>query len=101
MKKKFDPRMHSAEHILNQTMDRIYQCGRCFNAHIEQKKSKLSVSVITTTHPASARMSNQPPKSVNLSSPPPLLKMVSCELGISLEPVERVVPLSKGPRPCL
>ena len=32
--------MHSAEHILNQTMDRLYQCGRCFNAHIEQKKSK-------------------------------------------------------------
>ena len=32
--------MHSAEHLLNQTMDRIYQCGRCFNAHIERKKSK-------------------------------------------------------------
>ena len=40
MKKNYDPRMHSAEHILNQTMDRIYQCGRCFNAHIERKKSK-------------------------------------------------------------
>lgn len=32
--------MHSAEHILNQTMDRMYRCGRCFNAHIERKKSK-------------------------------------------------------------
>jgi misacylated tRNA(Ala) deacylase len=40
MKKKYDPRMHSAEHILNQTMDRLFQCGRCFNAHIERKKSK-------------------------------------------------------------
>ena len=40
MKKNYDPRMHSAEHILNQTMDRMYQCGRCFNAHIEIKKSK-------------------------------------------------------------
>ena len=40
MKKQYDPRMHSAEHILNQTMDRMYQCGRCFNAHIERKKSK-------------------------------------------------------------
>ena len=38
--KNYDPRMHSAEHILNQTMDRMYQCGRCFNAHIERKKSK-------------------------------------------------------------
>ncbi len=32
--------MHSAEHILNQTMDRMFKCGRCFNAHIEKKKSK-------------------------------------------------------------
>ena len=40
MKKQTDPRMHSAEHILNQTMDRMFGCGRCFNAHIEKKKSK-------------------------------------------------------------
>jgi misacylated tRNA(Ala) deacylase len=40
MKKEFDPRMHSAEHILNQTMDRMFGCGRCFSAHIEKKKSK-------------------------------------------------------------
>ena len=40
MKKNIDPRMHSAEHILNQTMDRMFKCGRCFNAHIEKKKSK-------------------------------------------------------------
>lgn len=40
MKKQADPRMHSAEHILNQTMVRLYGCGRCFSAHIERKKSK-------------------------------------------------------------
>jgi alanyl-tRNA synthetase len=40
MKKEFDPIMHSAEHILNQTMDRMFGCGRCFTAHIEKKKSK-------------------------------------------------------------
>ena len=40
MKKQTDPRMHSAEHILNQTMVRMYDCGRCFSAHIERKKSK-------------------------------------------------------------
>jgi Ser-tRNA(Ala) deacylase AlaX len=40
MKKQYDPRMHSAEHILNQTMDRMFHCGRCFSAHIEKKKSK-------------------------------------------------------------
>jgi len=32
--------MHTAEHILNQTMDKMFKCGRCFNAHIEKKKSK-------------------------------------------------------------
>jgi misacylated tRNA(Ala) deacylase len=40
MKKQTDPRMHSAEHILNQTMDHMFNCGRCFSAHIEKKKSK-------------------------------------------------------------
>ena len=32
--------MHSVEHILNQTMVRLYDCGRCFTAHINPKKSK-------------------------------------------------------------
>ncbi len=38
--KGYDPRMHSAEHILNQTMVRMFNCGRAFSAHIEKKKSK-------------------------------------------------------------
>lgn len=33
--------MHSAEHIVNQTMIRMFRSGRCFSAHIEKKKSKL------------------------------------------------------------
>ena len=40
MKKEIDPKMHSAEHILNQTMVRMFSCDRCFRAHIEKKKSK-------------------------------------------------------------
>jgi len=40
MKKELDPRMHSAEHILNRTMDRLFHCGRSIAAHIETKKSK-------------------------------------------------------------
>jgi len=39
--KQFDPRMHSAEHIINQTMIRMFGCNRCFSAHIEKKKSKV------------------------------------------------------------
>ncbi|MBG0776483.1 MAG: hypothetical protein H0S85_08610 [Desulfovibrionaceae bacterium] len=33
-------RMHTAEHILNQAMVRTFGCGRCFSAHINDKKSK-------------------------------------------------------------
>ena len=40
MKEYADPRMHSAEHILNQTMVRMFKCDRSFRAHIEKKKSK-------------------------------------------------------------
>lgn len=32
--------MHSAEHILNQTMVRMFDRGRAFSAHVEKKKSK-------------------------------------------------------------
>jgi Ser-tRNA(Ala) deacylase AlaX len=32
--------MHTAEHILNQTMIRMFGCKRSMNAHIERKKSK-------------------------------------------------------------
>lgn len=34
------PPMHTAEHILNQTMVRMFGCARSMNAHIERKKSK-------------------------------------------------------------
>lgn len=40
MGKKIDPKMHTAEHILNQAMVRLFGCDRCFSAHIETKKSK-------------------------------------------------------------
>lgn len=38
--KQYHPQMHSAEHILNQTMMRMFNCGRSFSNHIEKKKSK-------------------------------------------------------------
>jgi len=44
MNKEYDPRMHSAEHILNQTMVRMFNRGRSFSAHIEKKN--LSVTII-------------------------------------------------------
>ncbi len=40
MAKSYAPRMHSAEHILNQAMVRKFDCERCFSAHVNKKKSK-------------------------------------------------------------
>lgn len=40
------PPMHSAEHILNQTMVRMFGCPRSKNAHIERKKSITIVHII-------------------------------------------------------
>ena len=36
------PPAHTAEHLLNQTMVRMFGCERSRNAHIERKKSKIS-----------------------------------------------------------
>ena len=46
------PPMHTAEHILNQTMVRMFGCPRSKNAHIERKKSKCDYEL--QEEPASA-----------------------------------------------
>ena len=38
---------HSAEHILNQTMVRMFGCPRSRNAHVERKKSKCDYMLDT------------------------------------------------------
>ena len=43
--KNYDPRMHTAEHILNQTLVRLYNCGRAFSSHVEKKKSKCDYRI--------------------------------------------------------
>ncbi|WP_394706784.1 hypothetical protein [uncultured Bacteroides sp.] len=45
-KSYFEP-MHTAEHILNQTMVRTFGCTRSVNAHIEKKKSKCDYALPT------------------------------------------------------
>ncbi|MDR2891916.1 MAG: hypothetical protein LBV80_02365 [Deltaproteobacteria bacterium] len=40
MAKDYDPQMHTAEHVLNQTMIRLFGCGRCFSSHLNPGKSK-------------------------------------------------------------
>ena len=43
-KEEFPP-AHTAEHLLNQLMVRMFGCERSRNAHIERKKSKISYVV--------------------------------------------------------
>ena len=40
-KEEFPP-AHTAEHLLNQTLMRLFGCERSKNAHVERKKSKIS-----------------------------------------------------------
>ena len=39
------PPAHTAEHLLNQLMVRMFGCERSRNAHIERKKSKISYTL--------------------------------------------------------
>ena len=43
-KLEYEP-AHTAEHLLNQTMIRMFGCERSRNAHIERKKSKINYNL--------------------------------------------------------
>lgn len=45
------PPAHTAEHILNQTMVRMFGCERSRNAHVERKKSKLNYDLCECPSP--------------------------------------------------
>ncbi len=45
------PPMHTAEHILNQTMIRIFGCERSRKTHIERTKSKLDYNLLKSPTP--------------------------------------------------
>lgn len=42
---------HTAEHLLNRTMVRMFGCERSRNAHIERKKSKINYNLDTCPTP--------------------------------------------------
>lgn len=42
---------HTAEHLLNQTMIRMFGCERSRNAHIERKKSKINYNLAVCPTP--------------------------------------------------
>lgn len=46
------PPAHTAEHLLNQTMIRMFGCERSRNTHIERKKSKMNFGLSVPPTPA-------------------------------------------------
>lgn len=54
--KKEYPPMHTAEHIINQAMCRLFHTGRSTNAHIELKKYRLDFHAPTPLGDAEAKM---------------------------------------------
>lgn len=51
MKEYSEPRMHTAEHLLNQAMVRMFGCKRAFSSHIEKKKSKCDYKFLRALTP--------------------------------------------------
>lgn len=89
--KKEYPPMHTAEHILNQTMVRMFGCPRSMNAHIERKKSKCDYTL--SEAPTEAQM-KEVEETVN--------KVIDQHLPVKIDflPIEeagKIVDLSKLP----
>ena len=51
-----NPQNHTTEHLLNQTMIRLFNCGRAVSAHIEAKKSKCDYAL--SQEPTAEEISN-------------------------------------------
>ncbi|MDR3260437.1 MAG: hypothetical protein LBT78_01230 [Tannerella sp.] len=85
------PPMHTAEHILNQTMVRMFGCSRSRNAHIERKKSKCDYLLPEApTDDQLAEVERKVNEVIDLHLP------VTCEF-MSREEAARYVDLSKLP----
>ena len=90
-KKDYCEPMHTAEHILNQTMIRVFGCKRSMNAHIERKKSKCDYFL--SEAPTEAQM-QEIERRVNEE----IAKHYPVTIDfVSLEEASKIVDLSKLP----
>jgi len=72
------PPAHTAEHLLNQTMVRMFGCERSHNAHIERKKSKMSFVV---DHKPSRQEEKEIEKRMN--------ELIAADLPVTFDFVDR------------
>ena len=80
-KEEFPP-AHTAEHLLNQVMIRLFGCERSYNAHIERKKSKMSFHI-----------DHKPTRQEEKEIEREMLRLIEEDLPVTFE----VVPLSELP----
>lgn len=76
-KEEFPP-AHTAEHLLNQTMVRMFGCERSTNAHIERKKSKISFT-----------LDHKPTKKEEKAIEDTMNRLIEADLPVRYEVVDR------------
>ena len=76
-KEEFPP-AHTAEHLLNQVMIRLFGCERSYNAHIERKKSKMSF-----------RLDHKPTRQEEKDIEHEMLRLIDEDLPVTFEFVKR------------
>ena len=72
------PPAHTAEHLLNQLMTRMFGCKRSTNAHIERKKSKISFI-----------MDHKPDRKEEREIERRMNELIEADLPVAYEVVER------------
>lgn len=72
------PPAHTAEHLLNQLMMRMFGCGRSKNAHIERRKSKINYT-----------LSQKPTRQQEKEIEEAMNRLIELDLPVSYETVDR------------
>ncbi|NLO70783.1 MAG: hypothetical protein GX102_07590 [Porphyromonadaceae bacterium] len=90
-KKDYHEPMHTTEHILNQTMVRMFGCPRSMNAHIERRKSKCDYQL------SGAPTDEQIAEITRIVNETIKMNLPVYEEFMSLEKAAEIVDLSKLP----
>ena len=72
------PPAHTAEHLLNQVMIRMFGCERSTNAHIERKKSKISY-----------QLDHKPSRKEEKAIEEEMNRLIAADLPVTYETVDR------------
>jgi len=79
--KEIYPPMHTAEHLLNQTMIRLFGTKRCFSAHIEKKKSKCDYHFDRALSPEEIKLLEDKVNEVIAQDLPVVEKFINYEIA--------------------